>query len=287
MSETRDVTTTDSSQFLPLGLAPLPTTGTDLADRVRTAIVGLVPAADHPALRIAAEVDGADIPVLTVDLTGLVLPEVPQPTSSREPDVRDGLPGIVRQCEVDAHPVTVAGLPVDVRAQLQGVPVRWLTGTDGSLWWELVEPSADTPVTGDVRVAVPRERLLAEVRAQAARAAAAQGVTITQLDIDLVSRGPRVLAVAVRAKLRKGLLSATAQARATATVDDRLVLTLSDVDVSSGNPLVAALLAGARGRIDRVAARPIDLAGRLPRGVRLTDVRIDVGDDVVLTARAS
>ena len=96
------------------------------------------------------------------------------------------------------------------------------------------------------------------------RAASARGVTVSQLDVDLVSRGPRVLAVAVRARVRKGLLSASAQAHATATVDDDLVLTLSDVDVSSGNPIVAAMLAGARGRVDRVAARPIDLARRLP-----------------------
>ena len=281
------MTTPDSSQLLPLGLAPRPIAGPDLAARLRAAIVALAPGADGSPVSVTAEVDDADVPVLAVDLTGLVVPEPPQASPTLEPDVRERAAGTVGTFQLDAHPVTVAGVPVDVRARLASVPFTWVTARDDTLWWELVEPTADAPVTGDVRLAVPREKLLEVVRVQVERAASARGVTVSQLDVDLVSRGPRVLAVAVRARVRKGLLSASAQAHATATVDDDLVLTLSDVDVSSGNPIVAAMLAGARGRVDRVAARPIDLARRLPRGVRLTDVQIDVGDDVVLTARAS
>jgi hypothetical protein len=45
------------------------------------------------------------------------------------------------------------------------------------------------------------------------------------------------------------------------------------------------LLGAARGKIEEVAGRRIDLAEALPPGVRLADVTLEVGDQVVLTAR--
>jgi hypothetical protein len=286
VEQTEPVTSTPPD-LVPLGRAPRPSTGEDLAARLRATLAQHLENSD--AVRVFAEVDGADVPQLQVDATGLVVGELPGSLtrSAVSVDGRERTPGIIGAFRLDAHPATVAGVPVDVRAELANVPFAWVDGQDGSLAAELLEPTADAPVTGDLRVAAPRERLLEAVRSQVTALAAAQGVAVSRLDIRLVSEGPRAVSVVADAKLRKGLLSASARGRATATVDDALGLTLSDVEVSSGNPLVTALLSVARGRLDQVAGKRIDLAGQLPPGIRLSDVRLDVGEDVVLTVRAT
>ncbi|MBO9556216.1 hypothetical protein [Cellulomonas sp.] len=286
--------TSSRTDLIPLGRAPRPTTGPDLAARLHAALADeLGGSTDTTAVRVTAQVDGADVPRLEIDATGLSVSE-PQPSRTRSGrrGVPDGealerTPGTIAVALLEAHPATVVGVPVDIRAELADVPFSWVTGRDGSLAVELVEPAADAPVTGHVRVAVPRAQLLEAVRTQVAAAASAQGVTVTQLDVDLVSRGPRAVSVVADAKLRKGMLSASARARATATVDDDLVLSPSQVEVTSGNPLVSALLSVVRGRLDEISRRRVDLAAQLPPGVRISDVRLDVGDEIVLTVHAA
>jgi hypothetical protein len=87
------------------------------------------------------------------------------------------------------------------------------------------------------------------------------------------------------AKLRRGILSASAHATGTAAVDSALVLRFSDVALGSANPIVAGLLAVARGRVQEATRRPVDLTEQLPPGVRVADVRLDAGTDLVLSAR--
>lgn len=283
--------TSSRTDLIPLGRAPRPTTGPDLAARLHTALADeLAGSADATPVRVAAEVDGADVPRLEIDATGLVVSEpATRPGRRGAPvgEVLERTPGTIAVVLLEAHPATVVGVPVDVRAELADVPFAWVTGRDGSLAAELVEPAADAPVAGHVRVSVPRAELLEAVRTQVTAAAAAQGVTVTRLDVDLVSRGPRAVSVVADARLRKGMLSASAGARATATVDDRLVLSLSQVEVASGNPLVSALLSVVRGRLDEISRRRIDLAAQLPPGIRVSDVRLDVGDEIVLTVQAA
>lgn len=274
---------------LPLGRAPRPSTGDELAARLRAALAeGMRGIADVSPARVTARVEGDDVPELDVDLTGVVVAQVPRsrPAAPSAGAAGERTPGVVGRLRVDAHPLTAIGVPVDVQAELAQVPFAWVESAEGEVGAELVEPRADAPVTGSVRVAAPREQVVAAVRTVAAQVAASQGVTLQGLDVALEQHGPRAVSVRIDAKVRKSLLSASVQARATATVSDDLVLRLSDVDLSSGNPLVGAMLAVARGRVDALAARPVDLAAQLPPGVRLEDVRIEVGEQLVLTARA-
>jgi hypothetical protein len=64
-----------------------------------------------------------------------------------------------------------------------------------------------------------------------------------------------------------------------------MVLTIGDVHLTSGNPFVAAMLGVVRGRVEAMANRRVDLQAALPPGVRLTDVRLDAGEQLVLSAR--
>jgi hypothetical protein len=141
-------------------------------------------------------------------------------------------------------------------------------------------------VHGSARVAIPVRDLEAAAERIGSQVAAANGLRLTRLDLRLTPAGANGVAVVVEAQVKKSLLSATVEAGMTATVDDALGVTVRDVKVSSRNPVVAALLGAARSKVERYDGRRFDLVAELPAGLRLTDVSVDVGNDVVLTARA-
>ncbi|MFE5309002.1 hypothetical protein [Isoptericola sp. NPDC056578] len=278
-----------SAHPLPLGPAPRPTTGDDLADRLRALATRAAGAgvAGLDRARVTATLEGADVATLEADLTGVAFgaqqkaPGVgwqPGTITARED-------GTVRRLRVDAHPLTAVDLPVDVTAEAEGLRFTWVEGADGQVGFEPVEPDDAHPVTGHARVAVSRAGLVATVHGLLAVSLQSQGITLSDLDVQLDSHGPRAAGLRIEAKIRKGFLSAGVSATASASVDAAMVLTVGDVRISSGNPLVAAMLGAVRGRVEAAANRRIDLAAALPPGVRLADVRLDVGEELVLTAR--
>ncbi|GAA1970965.1 hypothetical protein GCM10009718_03170 [Isoptericola halotolerans] len=276
--------------LLPLGTAPRPTTGDDLAARlratVREAVRGQVHGLDDA--RIEANLDGADVHTLDIDLTGVaVVPsqgEAPV-DPAWTPDVVSRDDAVLRTLRLGAHPLSVVDLPVDLSAELQGARFAWVSAADGSVGAELVEPSEDSPVTGSARVAVSRAGLAGTVQGLLAVALSGNGIQLTGFDLQIDQTGPRDAAIAVEASIKKGMfLSAKITATASAAVDSAMVVTVGDVQLSSGNPIVGALLAASKGRVEAVAGQRIDLAEALPPGVRLTDVRLDVGEEIVLSA---
>lgn len=277
--------------LLPLGTAPRPATSDDLAARLRDALRDAARGQVHglDEARIAANLDGADVHSLEIDLTGAAFvpgqdgaPEA----SSWEPDVVSRDDAVLRTLHLEAHPLTAVDLPVDVTAELQGVRFAWVAAADGSVGAELVEPSEDSPVTGSARLSVSREGLAGTVRGLLTVALAGNGIQLTGFDLQIDQTGPRDAAIAVEASIKKGMfLSAKINSTASAAVDSEMVLTVGDVQLSSGNPLVAALLGAVKGRAEAVAGQRIDLTEALPPGVRLTDVRLDVGDEIVVSAR--
>ncbi|MFE7406713.1 hypothetical protein [Isoptericola sp. NPDC057559] len=278
-----------SPQLLPLGPAPRPTSGDDLAARLRALAVRAagpgVTGLDRAQVR--AELDGADVASLELDLTGVAFgaqqkaPGVewsPATVVSREE-------GTVRRLRVDAHPLTAVDLPVDVLVEAAGLRFAWVEGSDGQVGFEPVEPDDAHPVTGQASVAVSRAGLVATVHGLLAVSLQSQGITLSDLDVQIDSHGPRAAGLRIEAKIRKGFLSAGVSATASASIDAQMVLTVGDVRISSGNPLVAALLGAVRGRVEAAANQRHDLAAALPPGIHLSDVRLDVGEDLVITAR--
>ncbi|MCA5893294.1 hypothetical protein LEP48_07965 [Isoptericola sp. NEAU-Y5] len=278
-----------SPDLVPLGPAPRPTTGDDLAARLidlaRQAGGGTVTGLERA--RVTADLDGADVAALELDLTGVAFGAGQQaPGASWSPvSVSSREPGTVRRLRVDAHPLTAVDLPVDVTAEAAGLRLAWVEGSDGQVGVEAVEPDDAHPVTGHARVAVSRAGLVATVHGLLAVSLQSQGIQLTGLDVRLDPRGPRAAGVRIDAKIRKGFLSAAVTATASAAVDDAMVLTVGDVQISSGNPLVSAMLGAVRGRVEAAANRRVDLAAALPSGVHLTDVRLDVGEELVISAR--
>lgn len=278
---------------LPFGRAPRPDSGYALAGRLREVMTrNLGPhASGLDRVRIdAATVPGSpDVQSLDVDVTGLVVramgaADAPDPAENVE-HVVGREHAVARTIRAQGHPVTIVGVAVDLDAEIRDLRFTWVEGGDGSLAIEESGQSTEHPVSGHLRAAASRDALVTTVRELATKALADQGFTLTALDVDLTSRGPRAASIVASGKIRKGFLSASAQITATAEIDQAMVLTLSNIGATSRNPVVAALLLAVRGKLEQVDGKRIDLASSLPPGVTLSDVRLDVGEQLVLSVR--
>ena len=123
------------------------------------------------------------------------------------------------------------------------------------------------------------------VRRLAELALAEQGVTLADLDVQLVSDGPRTVRAEGTARIKKGFLGAPASATATLRIDDALRVHVEDLRITSSNLIVAGLLAAVRGKLEERTKEPIDLAVQLPDGVRVTDVTLTAGERIGVEAR--
>ncbi|MFB7887234.1 hypothetical protein ACFCZ3_04285 [Cellulosimicrobium cellulans] len=284
---------------LPLGTAPRPTTAAELLARLRPVLLDALGPTVQGAerARLDADLDGADVARLDVDLTGVHVrvggasPSTPTDTTSTGPttsdveDVRSREDAVLRRVRVDAHPLVVEDVPVDVVAEAEGLRFHWVEDAAGGLGVEGVEPDDAAPLTGHVRVAAPRDAIVATARRLVATELQNLGLTLASLDVELESAGPRSVTLRAFARVRKGILSASVRATATAEVDAQMVLAVRGLELSSRNPVVAALLVAARGELAKVEGRQVDLVSDLPPGVRLADVRVDVGETLAVSAR--
>jgi hypothetical protein len=276
-------------EFLPLGTTPRPTTGPDLAARLREALRvsagGGVQGIDRA--RIDAVLEGAGVKSVDIDLTGVVVgtDHSAAGAAPSKPAVRRRDEARLHRLRLDAHPLMAVDLPVDVTAEVEGLRFAWIEGTDDRLGAELLEPSHSDPLGGHARVAVDKAGVAGTAQGLLAATLSSQGVQLVSFDLDVRQQGPRGASLSIDAKVRKGFLSASATATASASIDEHMVLTIGDIRISSGNPIINALLATVRGRIEAAAQQRIDLAATLPPGVRLADVRLDVGQQIVISAR--
>lgn len=276
------------AESILLGRAPRPTSGSQLEKRIRTLVVAAEPAGIACTSVIDAELDGPDVQHLHLDLTDFMLASEHDRDRARlEPQ---GAPvssedAVLRELRVKADPMQISGAAVRLEAQLTDVPFRWIETDNRELAFELATPDAEHPLHGWARVAVPKEQLGKAVLGLAESALLDRGITVSKLALDVESKGPHSLRLLLDAKIRKGLLGAHVTGSASAEVDDRMGVTLSDISFDSGNPLVAAMLGAARGKIASYEGRRIDLASELPPGIRVADVQVEVTDEVTIEAR--
>ena len=274
--------------LLPFGEAPRPSGDADVEGRITSLLASLA----RPGVRglgdvrVTAEVDGSDIASLRVDASGVGVDEhglrggrVAQPSV----DVVRRDPATVRALQVFAHPASVMGVPTQVDVAATDVRFDWVVGADDQLYVEVQQPSDAAPAVGTARVAAAHGDIVAAARTVLAELLQAKGFTLTALDLDLQNRGPRAVSVRADAKVRKSFLSAVVTVTASASIDPAMVLEVRDATISSSNPLVDGLIAPFRSKVAAEANRRIDLAAALPPGVRVSDVSIAAGDQVVLS----
>jgi len=272
-------------RHVPFGSAPRPTSDADLVARVRELISTYAPpgARGLDQVDVTASLDGADIAALAVDLSGVAVGvDGSEPVRLASVEVTHRDPAVLRTLEVVAHPVSVEGVPVQVDVAASGVPFAWATSATDQLFIEVQPPSESDPVVGTARISAPRREIVAAARTVLGAELAKRGFTLTALDLQLENLGPRALSVRAEAKVKRSVVRAAVEVTAEARIDDALVLSIRDADISSSNPIVSALVAPFRPRIAAMAARRIDLAALLPAGVSVTDVSLVAGvDDIV------
>lgn len=272
---------------IPLGPGPRPTTGAELAARMRAEALALIGGRLPTGLeqaRLEAELDGPDIPRLDLDLTGLRLdlPEgeaapadaaAPAPEASRTP-------GLLRAATLRADPAYVLDTPVALRGRLDRLPVVWVERADGTaeLLWDR---DADSETAGELTLSLPQSELPALARRVLETALAGEGVAVEDLDLALASAGPDAVALEATAVGRYGFLSAKVTLRAQARIVDGTRLLVEQADLRSRNPLVTGLLALTRSQLDGLVGREVDLARYLPAQFGDARAHLDVDADAV------
>lgn len=281
------------SDFLVLGAAPRPSTAAQL-DEMLTSVLQLIARESVGSISgmekvtVHSALDGADVSTLTLDLTGLTIgvATTEPPTSTYETfgEVQSSEEAMVRDFRVRANPLVFQGVEFVIDGTVEALKFQWAVDENSRLG---VGPSAEG--TGRLRIQLHAETNQDALVAAATELLEAQlvdsGVTVSDLDVELTSTGPRAATVVASAKVRKGILGASATFKAQASIDDQMVLRVTEPQLSSRNPIVAGLLLVTRDRINDAVASPIDLNASLPAGLRLTDVTLDLGERIRVDLR--
>lgn len=280
-----------SEDTLLLGPAPRPQSSEALTTALRTAVAAILPkdVAGIDRATIAAELEGSTIAHLTLDLTGVTVPTVSKDLldiSLIETETRSSEPTSIALTEISADPVTVAGARVRLSGRVRNLPALWVETTQGQAGLQFPEPDdASSPVSGEGEGSVDKGELQRAALTIGRGLAQEMGVTLDDLSLDLSSVSPRELKFFADARVKKGFIGASAIVSGNATLDDAMNITCSNLQVSSKNPVINALLGAVKGRIDRFNGRRISINDHLPAGVRLTHAEFEITDRVTIKGR--
>ena len=265
--------------MIPLGPGPVPRTSSELDERLAAGLGRMLTAAHARLVTVESRV-GADAAVehVRIDVTGV------DASAARDIDpgaVTSSVAAIVGALSVVGSPAVVRGLPVQLTAEAQNVPVTWNESADGPLWLS-VEDSADAarPASARVDASTGVEDIERLVSNELGARLGGMGLALKGLSVDVQAVGARGLDLRSDATVGKSFLSAKVTVTARATVDDALTLTISNVDLTSGNPIVSALVSRADAMLAPWNGRRIDLTRYSFAGARLRDVEVSADDRI-------
>ena len=288
---------------LPLGPGPRPTTGAELVSRMRSAAAAAVGRSALAGVEIdgldrasiAAELDGNDIESLELDLTGLTItmpehaaPDGTHPDASSGPDSLDSpetsrTAAILRSAVITAHPALIADAPISVDLTVNNLPVHWAERADGSLELDVVSDTAELDrTTGAATVSMQQADLAPLVTQFVNLALADVGASVSGLEIALSRAGEDVADLDATARAKYGVMGDKVRFRATASIVGGDRIRLSDLDLSSSNLLAGALLGLAKGELEKFEGREFALTEFVPAELRPIDAHLDVTTDTVI-----
>lgn len=247
----------------------------------QTALSVTVEHAPDPVTEAPAAIDEVTLDATGVRATQESLEAIGRITPPMPPERTDGVPVRIHRATVRAHPAYLDGTPVRLDCEVADLGVLLTRDRQGHLWMQTDPDRVLHDLRARARVSIAEADLTHMVRDLVSAQIAAMGATLTDLQVQITTRDERTAVVEVAAKVKKGLLSASAQFRVGARVDDQMVARLGQIQARSGNPLVGMILAAVRGRLDRYADREYDLNAYLPAGLRLVDLRLRADTDLV------
>ncbi|WP_137845930.1 hypothetical protein [Microbacterium sp. 2FI] len=292
--ETTRLTHVDESDAAPLGAAPLPRTDAELSERLWEIVTGSLeePRDGWASVPGVTALFGAHpgIASAALDLTGFTVgtPATPPadpvtpPVPPRNAEIATSTPAQIDRLSFIAAPLEVWGVRVHATFDAEDIPVEWITDTAGELWLRVDETRADQ-LRARFRVRVAVDAAREGLRTVLTQALAAERLTLSDFDMDVRAKRRGVVEASGQARLRRGILSAKARARAVVRLDPRrMTATVERVSVRSANPFVALALLAARSHIRAAQGQVIDLNASMPAGVRLSALTVDVEQGVLV-----
>ncbi|MFK3677713.1 hypothetical protein ACI2IP_08275 [Microbacterium sp. NPDC090218] len=253
-------------------------------------------------VRVSCEMDGDDLTHLTLDASGVGLrlrvpkhdPSSPVSVPAPAPPVVSRRRGIARTIRLIARPVRLERIPLVVDAQVHDAPIEWLEHAapvvadrpESRFGIEIAGDGAG--MRGSFLASLAASDLTPLLTAVLRPALAAGGVRLRRLRVSVAPDGPDGFRIDGAGSVRWRIVPASARATARIGVHPDGIVTVRDVTVRSGNPLVSVALRAARKSIRGEIGRTHDLnevLGTEVSAVRLHDVRVTVDDDITIAAR--
>lgn len=257
-------------------------------------------------IRIDSTVDANDIASLTIDASRVAL-EVEKPSpggatgaarardtrsaSASTPAAVSSTPGVLRTARLVAAPVNVDSIPVHLDVNVEDLPFDWApyaqeqTPGDPTSRFTLTPHDDAEGAHGTFTVRMRADDIPALLHALLRPALDAGGARLRDLRIDLTETAEGVNAtVSVHARWK--LLAVRVRADLTVVVDPDGIVTLTAARLSSRNPIVNLFLrAVAEGEVDPLVGVPHDLNDGPTGSLRIRDLRLRAGHDVILSGR--
>jgi hypothetical protein len=261
--------------MFPLFTAALPPSASDLERLLNESLQRIfVTASDPVTIR---EHSYPHLEAISISLDGARLradpPEPPVVSGKTSPALE------ISQFTLSASPLLLG--PAAVELSLAARQVQLWQGKDEDSQTVLTLQSA---ADGHIDISAKQTDLEALVTKLAQDQASKQGITIDGVQLKLLQKNARSLAVEIHLRARKLFLSASLRVTGQLDLDDQLNLQISDLHCS-GDGAIATLACGIlKPYLQKIEGREFSLMS-LPLGeIRLRDVRLVVGDRVSVTA---
>ena len=200
-------------------------------------------------------------------------PPKPKPTGKREDGPR------VDKLEITAQPIKYEKTQLNLK--LSGTGLQFDFARDKKGHPLLVLTDAED---GKVEAKISKADLETLARQAAEMAAEQQGIKIKDLDLELRSDGPRSIAVDVRIKARKMMVSGTIHITGRLDVDDELNATISKLNAEGEGMIGTAAAALVQKKIRSYNGMEVPLMAFSLGDVALRDLKISVKNDVQVSA---
>ena len=229
-----------------------------------------------------AHLDGGKFPsikAVKIDLDDATVsaskpPPKPIPTGKhREPGPK------VEKLDLSAQPIHYEQAKLNLKLNATGLKFEFDRDKKGKPLLVLTDAK-----TGKVDARISKADIEFLATEAASLAAKQQGITIQDLDLDLKSAGPRSVAVDVKVKAKKLMMSGTIRITAQCDIDDELNATLSNLQCT-GEGMIGSAAAGiVQKKIQPFNGTTVPLMAFSLGDVALRDLKIDVKKDLHVTA---
>ena len=222
--------------MFPLAGQDFPTNIKELAIGIRDALAEVLTLPTKESA-VAATGGYPQVKQLKINLDGASVsatepPPKPKPTGKREPGIE------VDQLEVSGHPILYEKSKLDLDLSARGVKLDFARDKNKKPLLVLADARE-----GRVEAKMSKADIEAAIKSIAGKVAKQQGIVLQDLDLKLTSESDRSVAVEVRVKAKKMIMSGVISVKGRLDLDDELNATVSGLS-ASGEGVIGSMASG-------------------------------------------